>query len=122
MEYIQFENITKEIKKENLEYLRSEIKETIEEQSNSVYLDNIDIAELSGEEIELFKLFKEESVPDEDLKRRLISLQSKESKEMKEHPEDHQWTSKEYFMEFLINRLNVRHLRKQFEEEEKKFY
>lgn len=123
MESINFENTTKEFKKNDLGHSREDVKKAIEEQSSgqehSIYLDNINIDELGEEEIEIYKIFKEESASDEDLKLKLISLQNKELKEMKEHPENHQWTSREYFVEFLLNRLNVRHLRRQLEEEQK---
>lgn len=122
----------KEYTKEELENERARMKNKKEEEikkkdkgeSYNVHFDFINPEDLTEKELEVSLMcqenlanedaFLEESLRrDDELKKIIIAIQSEDSKEMREHPEDLKGASRENFDEYLLNKLNNSHMQKQ---------
>lgn len=122
----------KEYAKEELENERMRMKSKKEEEmkkkengeSYSVHFDFINPEDLTEKELKASLMYQEnllkedafleESLKrDEELKRMIIAIQSEDSKEMRDHPEDSKGASRENFDEYLLNKLNNSHMQKQ---------
>lgn len=131
---MQFEKpkAEKEYTKEELENERMRIKNKKEEEmkkkengeSYSVHFDFINPEDLTEKELKISLMYQENLLKedsflenslkrDEELKRMIIAIQSEDSKEMREHPEDPKGASRENFDEYLLNKLNNSHMQKQ---------
>lgn len=129
---------TIEIKENNIDSARMEISELKkgemakkedwlkrgkEGDNYDVQFDDIDPSLLTEKELALYLSYKESlgnknSDFDRELKKEFLKIQNEDSKGMREHPEDKGWQSREVFTEYLLNKLEQSHTRKQLEEEE----
>lgn len=112
-----------ELKKEEMTKKEDWLKRGKEGDNYDVQFDDIDPSLLTEKELALYLSYKESlgnknSDFDRELKKEFLKIQNEDSKGMREHPEDKGWQSREVFMEYLLNKLEQSHTRKQLEEEE----